>query len=110
MSEYVSIKADVLKKLEENLPEIRERFGIEEIGIFGSVARGEDTIESDVDVLYTFQEGRGNLREYAGFTEYLERLFGREIDFVSKKWLSARLRPYVEPDMILIRSHDGAAV
>lgn len=54
MPEYTSIKEDVLKKLEANLPEMRERFGIETIGIFGSVSRGEDTPRSDIDSLYKF--------------------------------------------------------
>lgn len=54
----MSIKEDVLRKIEANFPEIRECFGIETLGIFGSVARGEDTPESDVDVLYTYQEGK----------------------------------------------------
>ncbi|MBO5368097.1 nucleotidyltransferase domain-containing protein, partial [Methanocorpusculum sp.] len=50
MPEYVSIRDDVVKKLEVNLPEIRERFGIETLGLFGSVSRGEDTAESDIDI------------------------------------------------------------
>lgn len=100
-SEYKSIKKSVLAKLEASFPEIRERFGIETIGIFGSVARGEDSESSDVDVLYEFEEGRGDLYEYAGATEYLETLFNRKIDFVSIRWMNPRLRKYVEPDMIL---------
>ena len=51
MSEYVSIKNEVVKKLEEHLPEIRERFGIEMLGVFGSVSRGEDKPDSDIDIL-----------------------------------------------------------
>ena len=57
MPEYVSIRDDVVKKLEEHLPEIRERFGIETLGLFGSVSRGEDTAESDIDILYRFKPG-----------------------------------------------------
>ena len=52
MQEYQSIKEDALKKLAENLSEMQERFEIETIGIFGSVSRGEDTQDSDIDVLY----------------------------------------------------------
>ena len=102
MSEYVSIKAEVLQKLNDHMPEIRERFGIETLGIFGSVARGEDTEESDVDVLYDFQDGRGNMYSFSHFTEYIENLLGRKTDFVSLKWMTPRFRQYVEPDMILL--------
>ena len=101
MSQYTSIKDDAVKKLEEHLPELQRRFGIESVGIFGSVSRGEDTEDSDIDILYIFQENRGNLHDYAGAAEYLEKLLGREIDFVSLEFMNPNLRPYVEKDMIL---------
>ncbi|MDO5843585.1 MAG: nucleotidyltransferase family protein [Methanocorpusculum sp.] len=103
MSDYVSIKDDVLKKLEANLPEIRERFGIETIGIFGSVARGEDNPDSDVDVFYTYAEGREHgMFKTVELIDFLESLFGREVDFVSFKWMRPMLKKYVEPDMITV--------
>ena len=71
MSEYTSIKENVLTQLEILLPELREWFVIETIGIFRSVARGEDTPESDVDVLYCFQKGRGGMFDLAGLHDYL---------------------------------------
>lgn len=98
MSEYVSIKEEVLRKLEEHLPEIRERFFIETLG---SVSRGEDAPESDVDVLYDFRDGKGNMHTFSDFTQYIEELLGRDADFVSLKWISPRLRSYIEKDMIL---------
>ncbi|MDO5845057.1 MAG: nucleotidyltransferase domain-containing protein [Methanocorpusculum sp.] len=100
--EYFSVKEDVLKKLELNLTEIRERFGIDTIGLFGSVSRGEDSPDSDIDIVYTFKQGRGNLRDYAGVTEYLETLFNRNIDFVSLEWMNPNLKPYVIRDIILV--------
>jgi len=102
MSGYVSIKDEVLQKLAANLPEIRERFAIETLGIFGSVSRGEDTPESDVDVLYDFQTGKGNMQSFSNFTEYIENLLGRNADFVSLKWVTPRFRTYIEKDMILL--------
>ncbi|HJJ38915.1 MAG TPA: nucleotidyltransferase domain-containing protein [Methanocorpusculum sp.] len=58
MAEYQSIKEDVIAKLEVCMPEIRERFCIEDLSLFGSLSRGEDTSESDIDILYTFLPGR----------------------------------------------------
>jgi len=101
MSEYVSIKDEVLQKLETNLPEIRERFGIETLGIFGSVSRGEDTPDSDVDVIYDFADGRGNMSSFTDFTDYIENLLGRDSDFVSLKWAKPSFRTFIEKDMIL---------
>lgn len=106
--QYTSIKEITVNKLEEHLPELQRRFGIECIGIFGSVSRGEDTQDSDIDILYVFQKDRGNLRNYAGAAEYLEDLFKREIDFVSLEFMNPNLRPLVEKDMILF-GRDKAA-
>jgi predicted nucleotidyltransferase len=101
MSTYTSIREEFLAKLNASLPEIQGRFGIETIGIFGSVARGEDTPESDVDVLYTFQEGQANLDNLLGLKEYLEDLFNRKIDLVSRKWVKPVLYSHIAEDVIL---------
>lgn len=110
MSAYVSIKEDVLTKLREHLHEIRERFFIDTIGIFGSVSRGEDTAESDVDVLYAFSEGKGSYDTFLDLADYLEDLFQRKVDIVSLEYLSPHVKPYVEPEMILFSSSEAASV
>lgn len=104
MLEYKSIKDDVLKKLEENFFEIQNRFGIETIGIFGSVSRGEDTLESDVDILYRYVDDNVTLENMLGLKAYLEDLFGREVDLVGIRWIDPMMKPYVETDMILFEA------
>lgn len=97
---YVSIRDSVLRTLEQELPRLRETYGIADIGIFGSVSRGEDTPDSDIDILYTFQPGKSTLANLSGLHDDLEHLFGRRVDLVSKKWMSPILRPYIERDVI----------
>ena len=108
MPEYRSIKEDVLKKLAENLSEIQERFDVETIGIFGSVSRGEDTPDSDVDVLYRFTNGSLPLREFIAFKDYLELLFGRAVDLVSLDFVEPMIQPYVMKEMILYAKEAAA--
>ena len=100
MPAYVSIKEEVLSKLEANLPEIRERFGIETIGIFGSVARGDDTPESDVDVMISFLPFHTNYHNLLGVNHFLMDLFGRKVDVVTINGISPYIKPYVESDII----------
>lgn len=100
----MSIKEEVLRKLSENLAEIQERFGIETLGIFGSVSRGEDTEASDVDVLYRFREGRGRMHDLVGLYEYLKELFGREVDVISFDYISPLIEAKVRADSIVINS------
>ena len=105
MSEYTSIKEEVLKKLDAHILEIRERFGLDTLAVFGSVSRGEDTENSDIDILYSYQEGT----EYGMFhtvnlIDYLENLFGRKVDLMPIKYMKQSIRPYIEQDIIFIQN------
>ena len=109
MSEYTSIKNEVLAKLEAHLPGMRERFGIETLGLFGSVSRGEDTSDSDVDILYRFGTDVVRLRQFMGLKYYLEELFERNVDLVGIDWIEASIESYVNEEMILFTSETVAA-
>ncbi|MDO5845088.1 MAG: nucleotidyltransferase family protein [Methanocorpusculum sp.] len=102
MSEYKSIKEDVLKKLETNLPEIRKRFGIETIGIFGSVARGEDLPDSDVDIVFSFQTGKVSLDNFLDLADYLENLFSKKVDLIPDDGISPYLRQIISKEVVLV--------
>jgi len=101
MTGYVSIKEEVLQKLNANMPEIRERFGIKTLGIFGSVSRGEDTPESDIDIFYEFNPDRINYDAYLDLYDYLETLFQHKIEMVSLDSMPSRFRTAIDNDMIL---------
>jgi len=59
-----------------------EEYGIERIGIFGSVARGENTEDSDIDIYY---EGKSlGLKSLVGFPNELEKFLGVTVDVVRK--------------------------
>lgn len=77
---------------EARLTEICRRYGVEELAVFGSVARGESTASSDVDVLYVLAPetklGFGINR----LEDELSELFGRPVDLVAKKALHRLLR------------------
>ncbi len=71
--------------------ELAEEFGVSEIGIFGSVVRGEARDDSDVDVLVEFSRPIGLIR-FMSLEYHLEKLFGGiKVDLVSKK----ALKPYI---------------
>ncbi|MEM5831390.1 MAG: nucleotidyltransferase domain-containing protein, partial [Candidatus Aenigmatarchaeota archaeon] len=48
---------EIKKIILNHLTELKEKFGIKEIGIFGSYARGEENKFSDIDILVEFEEG-----------------------------------------------------
>uniref|UniRef100_C6E6Y4 DNA polymerase beta domain protein region n=1 Tax=Geobacter sp. (strain M21) TaxID=443144 RepID=C6E6Y4_GEOSM len=87
-----------MKQLEEikdiirdHKAELAEEFSVAEIGVFGSVVRGEAREDSDVDVLVDFSHPIG-LMKFMRLEYHLEELFGgTKVDLVSRK----ALKPYI---------------
>jgi len=73
---------EVLKLLAENMDRLEE-FGVKKIGIFGSFARDEAEMKSDVDVVVEFKRGRGGLRDFIGLVDFLEGLLKREVEILT---------------------------
>jgi len=91
---------DPLTLLREHEPEIKKRFGVATIGVFGSYVRGEERQNSDVDVLVTFKKGDETFDHYMDCKFYLEDLFGRKVDLVMKGAIKKRLRPYILGEVV----------
>jgi len=75
------------------------------IGIFGSVARGENTGNSDIDILYQLKETVG-LLNIVGMKDELEEKLNRNVDLVSEKYIHPKLKPYIMNDLIVIYDND----
>ncbi|WP_128543117.1 nucleotidyltransferase family protein [Larkinella soli] len=69
--------------------------------LFGSLARGQDHAESDIDVLIEFAKG-ATLFDQARMVWQLEELLHRKVDVVSESGLSPLIRPFINQDKILV--------
>lgn len=90
---------EIEKILKENKPILAERFKVKEIGIFGSLVRGEEKRKSDVDILVEFHKPIGFFK-FLELEEYLEKIIGRKVDLVSKKALKPRIGKYILDEVI----------
>ena len=72
---------EYISTLRQHAPIMRERFGMTSMSLFGSVARGEQREDSDVDVLV---EMPVSLRGVGGANEYLEQITGKHVDMIVK--------------------------
>ena len=67
--------------LRQQLPLLRDRYGVESLGLFGSYVRGEAGPESDLDVLVRFRRTPGLIR-FVQLENYLGDLLGVRVDLV----------------------------
>jgi predicted nucleotidyltransferase len=78
----VSLEFD---SVHDQIVELCRRYGIAELSVFGSVARGEDRPDSDVDLLYVrVPDSTGSLWELWELRDELAQLLGRKVDLIPK--------------------------
>lgn len=90
---------ETIELLSSRMPEIRRRFGVRELAIFGSVARNQARPGSDVDVLVEFAD-RPTFDNYMGLKLHLEELFAASVDLAIRSDLRPSLRPRIEQESV----------
>jgi predicted nucleotidyltransferase len=88
---------DDIQRQRDILLSIAGRYGATNLRLFGSVARGEERPDSDVDLLIDLSPERG-FTDYLGLAEELEALLHRRVDLVLSRSLSPHFRPFIEAE------------
>jgi predicted nucleotidyltransferase len=91
-------KEEIKETLKRLKPTLREKFKVKEIGIFGSYVRGEESEESDVDILVEFSEPIG--WEFIDLMEFLERILGRKVDLVTVRALKPQFKDKILKEVV----------
>ncbi len=76
-----------------------KHFGIEQLGLFGSFARNEQRINSDIDLLVKFENGKKNLNNLLNAHEYLESIFERKTELITQESVSAEFIKNISKDI-----------
>jgi len=91
---------DFLQTLREHKAELRA-LGVRHAAIFGSVARGEAHVDSDVDVLVDLDRERPmGLFEYSRLKLHIAELLGTSADVVNRKTLKPLLKEHILHDAV----------
>lgn len=85
---------EIIAQIEKHKEEINA-FGVKRLALFGSYARGQATVKSDVDFLVEFKQGRGGYDDYVGLLELLRKVTGKEVDLVKRHLVREELRPSI---------------
>lgn len=81
----MAIKNDMIEKIKGQRDYLLSEFGVEKIGLFGSVAKGTDDECSDIDLVIEFRRPMG--LKFITLVEYLENILGRKVDLVTRDGL-----------------------
>ena len=91
----------IKRVLLQHKAELRKKFKVKTLGVFGSYVRGEQKRGSDVDVLVEFEEPVG-LFEFMRLEFYLSDLLGVKVDLVSKKALKPYIGKHIEEEVVYV--------
>ena len=88
-----------LRRRRSRVLALADRYGVRVLGVFGSVARGEDRPDSDIDLLVELPTGMG-LFAVARVQNELEELLGSPVDLIPEAGLKKGLRDSVQADLV----------
>jgi predicted nucleotidyltransferase len=89
---------EILSKIQGLQPELKKRFSVRSIGLFGSTATGLSKKHSDVDILIELDEP--TFDHYMELKFFLEEALGRDVDLVLKDTLKPRLKSIIEKEVL----------
>jgi hypothetical protein len=81
----------LIRRLRNRLQAAAERRGVRDLRVFGSVARGDETPESDIDFLVDLDPGR-TLLDLIGFQQDAEDILGTGVDVALARMMKDRVR------------------
>ncbi|MBP8286567.1 MAG: nucleotidyltransferase family protein [Rhodoferax sp.] len=91
-----------LRHMKEPLNTLATQYGASHLRVFGSVARGEETPQSDVDFVVEFPLGYDLFLQRLPLTQQLADLLGRRVDLVPEHELNPHIRQHVLREAIAL--------
>ena len=89
---------EIEKILKNHKPELKSKFKVEKVGIFGSYIHCKQTKISDVDLLVKLSEPIG--WEFIDLKEYLEKILGVKVDVVTINALKPQLKDIILNEVV----------
>ena len=95
---------EIRQKINKNKEYLKNTYGVEEIGVFGSFARGDNDENSDIDIAIEINHDKVTVGffEFARMERFLEQLLGKKVDLVTKRSIKPYLKERILSQMIMI--------
>ena len=89
--------------LKEHKKQLKEKYGVKDLGIFGSYVRGEYKGRSDLDILVEFEDDAEiGLLKFVNMENYLSELLGVKVDLVEKSALKPRIGKHILEEVVYL--------
>ncbi len=86
---------EILGILRSRTPELKQKYQIRGIWVFGSYVKGEQTERSDLDLLVEFEPGYKTFKNYMRLKYALEEILGMKVDLILRNSLRKEIRETV---------------
>lgn len=98
-------KKGVLDTLKDHKHDLAQYY-VRTIGLFGSYSRDQQTPGSDIDFLVEFEKDKKTFDNFIGLIDFLEKIFGKEVELVTKEAVSKHILPYIEKEIEYVKISD----
>lgn len=88
-----------IEEIRQKITPILEKYGVKRAAVFGSVARGKDRPDSDVDILVGFSKAP-SLVQFIRMENELEEVLGKEVDVVVEGSEKPLIKPFIHKDLV----------
>jgi hypothetical protein len=93
---------EVIDFLKTNKAELRGKYGVQEIALFGSYAKQSAREDSDIDIAVELDEEKKTLTNFFGLKRYLEERLGKRVDLGIKSAMKPIVRNAAQDDMLYV--------
>ena len=91
-----------IAEIKEKISPILQAYGIKKASVFGSVSRGDERPDSDVDLLVELGAESMDLIEYISLKHKLEDTLDKDVDLVTEGNINRHMEPYIRPELKII--------
>lgn len=94
----ITLKDKIINLINDNQLVIKH-YGVAKLGLFGSVVRGEENENSDIDLIAEFKPGMKNYDNFINLCFFFEDMLGRKVDLLTPEGISPIIRKNIEREI-----------
>lgn len=92
--------SELKRILAKHKRELRDKYHVKQLGLFGSYVRGDETQSSDLDIMVDFEAPIG--LDFVTLAEELESLLGVKVDLVSARAIKSRMMESIKKELVYV--------